>query len=256
MPGYRGELYTQPLKACNLKLDSFEGPLDLLFHLVEKNKVNIFDINISEITEQYMDYLFAMQELDMEIASEFVVVAATLLQIKSRILIPVKQAEAEVADPETELVLRLQEFVRYKKFTDTLREQGSNWENAFYRFPDIPFVKPEFIKPDIEPSKLAEVYVKLVRKTVDRQNPSSTRIEQIVKIEKVSLREKMKDIIKILTGKLRITFGELFPIYSKSRTEVVTGFLAMLELVKHKRIKIDQKRHFSDIIISKGEYYH
>ena len=119
-------------KACTIKIQNFEGPFDLLFHLIEKNKINIYDIPINEITDQYMDYLFKMQELDMEVASEFLVMAATLLHIKSRLLLPnPRQDEKEEIDPREELVLKLVEYKRYKRFTEILKQRGKRAKNTF-----------------------------------------------------------------------------------------------------------------------------
>jgi len=110
-------------KACTLKLDNFEGPFDLLFHLIEKNQVDIYDIPINTITDQYLDYLYAMQQLDLEVASEFLVMASTLLHIKSKMLLPdKKEQKEEVLDPREELVKRLIEYKRYKEFAKELKE--------------------------------------------------------------------------------------------------------------------------------------
>ena len=121
--------------ACQIKIENFEGPFDLLFHLIEKNKMNIYDIPINDITDQYMDYLYGMKELDMEVASEFLLMAATLLHIKSKLLLPSKkdkEEEAEV-DPREELILKLIEYKKYKEFAESLRKREAQWEGAVYK---------------------------------------------------------------------------------------------------------------------------
>jgi segregation and condensation protein A len=125
--------------ACTIKLEKFEGPFDLLFYLIEKNQIDIYDIPIAEITDQYLDYLTSMQELDLEIASEFLVVAATLLHIKSRMLLPKstqKPAEEE-SDPREELILKLVEYKKYKEFAKTLKDRELKWQRVHYKLPEI-----------------------------------------------------------------------------------------------------------------------
>ena len=125
-------------KACTIKIQNFEGPFDLLFHLIEKNQVSIYDIPINEITDQYMDYLFAMKEMDLEIASEFLVMAATLLHIKSRMLLPDrKEKQEEDIDPREELILKLVEYKKYKEFSAALKIRESEWEKVYYKLPEI-----------------------------------------------------------------------------------------------------------------------
>ena len=118
--------------ACTIKIQNFEGPFDLLFHLIEENKVNIYDIPINIITDQYMEYLFAMQELDLEITSEFLVMASTLLHIKSKMLLPdKKENRQEEEDPREVLVLKLLEYRKYKEFSQVLRQREIEWSRLF-----------------------------------------------------------------------------------------------------------------------------
>ena len=131
--------------SCTIKIQNFEGPLDLLYHLIEKNKMSIYDIKIEEITDQYMDYMYNMKTLDIEIASEFLVMAATLLHIKSRLLIPVdkkgkKEGEDDL-DPKEELLLRILRYKKYKEFSKVLREQEEYFGKTFFKGPEsIEFV--------------------------------------------------------------------------------------------------------------------
>lgn len=235
-------------KACTIKLQNFEGPFDLLFHLIEKNKVDIYDIPINEITDQYMEYLFAMQELDLEIASEFLVMASTLLHIKSRMLLPDhREKEEDSLDPREELILSLVEYKRYKEFATELRQREELWEKVYYKLPDvIDFVWQEPIL-ELSPLQLANVYMKLIERCRRRVNPGASRMTQLIQHEKVTLRSKIHEVIKALTSRSFFRFSEIFRVFRRSRAEVVTGFLAILELAKMEKVRLKQSGQFSDI---------
>jgi segregation and condensation protein A len=242
-------------KACTLKLDNFEGPFDLLFHLFEKNQVDIYDIPINVITDQYLDYLYTMQHLDLEIASEFLVMASTLLHIKSKMLLPSKKELAqEELDPREELVRRLIEYKKYKEFTAQLREMEKKWEMTVFRLPeslDLP-VREEVL--EIDPQILIQQYIALLDRNKKKINVGAKNITKLIEHEKVSLKSKMREIIKQLFSKASFKFSEIFSIKSRSKTEVVTGFMAILELAKMKKITIVQNKQFSDIhIVSNSE---
>lgn len=234
--------------ACTLKLDNFEGPFDLLFHLFEKNQVDIYDIPISSITDQYLDYLYAMQQLDLEVASEFLIMAATLLHIKSKTLLPSKKEEKqEEIDPREELVRRLVEYKRYKEFTQDLKEMEKKWDRVSFRLPealDLP-VREEIM--EIDPQVLRQQYIAILDRNKKKINLGAKNITKLVEHEKVSLRSKMREVVKQLIHKVSFKFSELFSLKTKSKTEVVTGFMAILELAKMKKVKIVQNQQFSDI---------
>ncbi|EGD48729.1 chromosome segregation and condensation protein ScpA [Ruminiclostridium papyrosolvens DSM 2782] len=234
--------------ACTLKLDNFEGPFDLLFHLFEKNQVDIYDIPISSITDQYLDYLYAMQQLDLEVASEFLIMAATLLHIKSKTLLPSKKEEKqEEIDPREELVRRLVEYKRYKEFTQDLKEMEKKWDRVSFRLPealDLP-VREEIM--EIDPQVLRQQYIAILDRNKKKINLGAKNITKLVEHEKVSLRSKMREVVKQLIHKVSFKFSELFSLKTKSKTEVVTGFMAILELAKMRKVKIVQNKQFSDI---------
>jgi len=237
-------------KACTLKLDNFEGPFDLLFHLFEKNQVDIYDIPINAITDQYLDYLYAMQQLDLEVASEFLVMASTLLHIKSKMLLPEKKEQKEEElDPREELVKRLIEYKRYKEFTSELKVFEKKWDTVVFRLPetiDLP-VREEVL--EIDPQILRQQYLAILDRNRKKVNAGAKNITKLIEHEKVSLRSKMRDVIKQLLSKMSFRFSDLFPAKTKSKTEVVTGFMAVLELAKMKKVRIVQKQQFSDIHI-------
>jgi len=240
------------VKAYRIKLQdlNFEGPFDLLFHLIEKNKINICDIPINDIADQYMEYLFAMQDLDLEIASEFLVMAATLLHIKSKTLLPdrVEKPENE-HDPREELVTRLLVYKCYKEFANVLADREKEWEKVFYKLPEIGDFAQEEETIELSSHELRRVYLALLDKNRKKMNSGAKNIEQIVEHEKVSLKNKMREVLRLLTNRSFFRFSEVFSPEKKSRMEVVTGFLAVLELARLKRAKLVQKRTFSDIMV-------
>ncbi len=241
-------------EACTLKLDKFEGPFDLLFHLIEKNQIDLYDIPILMITDQYLDYLQSMQELDLEVASEFLVMAATLLHIKSRMLLPVyvEPEDESAEDPREVLVRKLEAYRRHKEFAAVLAERGEQWSRVFYKMPEpLPEVKREQIF-DLSPVLLRERYETVMMLLRARMNQSRGKLARILDNEKVSLKSKIREILHglaNLASGVRLRFSQLFDSRVKSRLEVATGFLAMLEVVKLGRATLDQPAMFSEIYI-------
>ena len=234
-----------------IKINNFEGPLDLLFHLIERNKFNIYDIPINEITDQYMEYLYAMQELDLDIASDFLVMASTLLHIKSRLLLPIykeNESEEDEEDPREALILQLVQYKMFKEFSLQLRQRGEDWRNVFYRFPEMHkhAVKNERLKE----ARLLNAFERLLLLHYEEVNKEQEKkVETIVKRERVSLRAKIKQVLNILKKKVSFKFSEFFSVKKHSKPEVVTGFLALLELAKQNEIQVKQQQNFDEIFV-------
>jgi segregation and condensation protein A len=238
--------------AYEVKISNFEGPFDLLFHLFEKNKVNIYDIPINEITDQNMEYLFAMEELNLEIASEFLLMASTLMHIKSKMLLPEKKEKQEdEIDPREELVVKLIEYKKYKDFSEQLKFREEIWDKVFYKVPEAPEFTGDDEILELSPEELVRIYKELLIRNKKKINKNVAGMAQIIQHEKVSLKSKMNEIIKILLNKPILKFFEIFR--QRSKMEVVTGFLAALELAKLKKVKLEQKKQFSEIMIYKYE---
>lgn len=243
-------------KACTIKIQNFEGPFDLLFHLFEQNKVNIYDIPVNVITDQYMEYLFAMQELDLEIASEFIVMAATLLHIKSKMLLPEKkEARQDEMDPREELVIRLLEYKKYKEFSNTLKLREQEWSVLYYKLPEVIQFTREDETIELSAPELKRFYCDLLERNRKKVNPNVSGMNQIIQHEKVSLKSKMREILRELINKTFFKFSEIFTLKTKSRLDVITGFMAILELAKLKKVTLEQKKHFSDILIRKTDLH-
>lgn len=233
-----------------IKIQNFEGPLDLLFHLIEKSKFNIYDIPINDITDQYMEYLYVMNELNLDTASEFIVMAATLLHIKSKMLLPDKKnVDEEEADPREELVTRLIQYKKFKEYSDVLRHKESEWAKVHYKFPE-PFEKKKIYDDiDITVNELVNIYNMILQNNTDKINKKTQIKNPIIQHEKVSLKLKMSEIIQNLADKMFITFSDIFSKKKSTKKEIVTGFIAVLELTRQKKITVKQKKQFSDILI-------
>ncbi len=239
-----------------VKLQVFEGPLDLLLYLLEKNKVNIYDIPIVEITEQYMEYIREMKRQDLEVLSEFLVMAATLVDIKSRMLLPSNSdSEEEEEDPRAELVQQLLEYKMYKCMAYELKDRQMDAGRVMYKKPTIPEEVRAYEPPvdihelisDITLSRLHEIFESIMKKQQDKIDPLRSKFGKIEK-EEVSLEDKMEDLKKYAAGHRHFSFRGLLTAQS-SKVEVIVTFLAILELMKMGTIRISQEHIFDDIQI-------
>ena len=228
-----------------LKLDVFEGPLDLLLFLIKKDDIDICNIPIAEITEQYMEYIDLMKVLDLEIVGEFLVMAATLIQIKSRMLLPPDPSqEKEEEDPRDELVKRLQEYKLFKEIAGQLKERELERQNLYPRKVDEE--KRKEIEEDAKEVyfeanlfDLINAFTKALRKF--KEDPIYE-----VEEEEFTVEQKIHEILHTLLKKPTVLLTDFF-INARSRLEVIVAFMAVLELIRMKEIKIMQKRLFADI---------
>lgn len=236
-------------EACTLRLQNFEGPFDLLFFLIEKNQIDLYDIPILEITEQYLDYLSAMQEMDLEVASEFLVMAATLLHIKSRMLLPKHEIEQEgEEDPREALILKLVEYKKYKEFSGVLKEREHKWDKVHYKLPEaLPALQYED-ELEVSPIILHQCMLGVLRKYKQKMNDVSKKMQRILNHEKVSLKAKIHEILAYLQRGARVCFTKIFA--RRSRLEIATGFLAALEVAKVGKATLDQPVAFGDIYLT------
>lgn len=222
-----------------ISLPVFEGPLDLLLHLIKENKIDIYDIPIAMITKQYLEYLELMKELDLNIASEFLVMAATLIYIKSRMLLP-KQEIYEEEDPRHELVEKLVEYQKFKKASQILKERYQIWSMAF---PRKTSKEEEFFLQELSIFDLLTA----VKKLLEIPEPKIYIPKEYIKVE-----DKIEEIMNILKIKKSIAFDELFKPRA-SKLEIIVTFLALLELLKLRVIKAYQERPFGKILINLEE---
>lgn len=242
--------------AIPVKLEAFEGPLDLLLHLIEKNKVNIYDIPIVEITEQYMSYVKSMERNDLNVVSEFLVMAAWLLEIKSKMLLPKEvNEEGEEEDPREELVRRLLEYKTYKFMAQELKDLQSEGRYSFYKKPTVPPEVAAYEEPvDLDKlldgvtlDRLYRVFEMVIQKQKDKVDPIRSRFGQIQK-EEVSLSDKMDHVHGYAVRKKRFGFRNLLE-ENRTKMQTIVTFLAILELMKMGEIRITQEEIFDDILI-------
>lgn len=243
-----------------VKLPVFEGPLDLLLHLIDKSKIDIYDIPIVEITDQYMEYIRQMQEEDLDVMSEFMVMAATLLDIKCKMLLPKEvNEEGEEEDPRAELVQQLLEYKMYKNLSYELRDRMRDAEKVLYKEPTIPGeilnyrepADPKELLKDITLEKLNSIYKSVLRRQEDKMDPIRSKFGKIEQ-EEVNLPEKMNDVEEYARTHKTFSFRQLLE-KQCSRTQVVVTFLAILELMKTGKIIIRQEHLFDDIEIESLE---
>lgn len=239
-----------------IKLQVFEGPLDLLLHLLEKNKVNIYDIPIVEITNQYMQYIAEMKRQDLNIMSEFLVMAATLIDIKSRMLLPAPETEdGEEEDPRAELVQQLLEYKMYKCMAYELRDRQMDAARVLFKAPTIPPEVAEYEEPvdigelvsDVTLLKLNQIFKSIMKKQADKIDPVRSKFGKIEK-EEVSLSDKMLYLEEYCRTHSQFSFRNLLEAQA-GKMEVIVTFLAVLELMKTGKIFISQEYTFDDIKI-------
>src|SRR5690606_33860955 len=177
-----------------------------------------------------MDYLFAMQEMDLEIASEFLVMAATLLHIKSKLLLPnpKKEEGEEQVDPREELILRLAEYRKYKKFSEILRAREEEYRKIYYKPPEEIDIKEEDQPIELSYDELTRVYIELMERNEKKRNKNTKNMTQILQREKVSLKSKIREVVRTLLNRTFFKFSDVFSAKTKSKLEIVTGFLAIL----------------------------
>ncbi len=242
--------------AIPVKLEVFEGPLDLLLHLIEKNKVDIYDIPIVEITAQYLDYIRQMETGDMNVMSEFLVMAATLIDIKCRMLLPKEVGEdGEEEDPRAELVSKLLEYKMYKYMSFELRDRQVDAARNLYREQKLPPEVASYRHPidygeligDITLTKLHEIFKFIVRRQEDKIDPIRSQYGNIEKDE-IDMDRKMLYVEAYLREHECFSFRKLLE-DQKNRMEVIVTFLIILEMMKTGRIVICQENLFDDIII-------
>ena len=241
-----------------VKLQVFEGPLDLLLHLIDKNKIDIYDIPIVEITNQYMEYIKAMEKEDLNVMSEFLVMAATLLDIKCKMLLPKEVNEdGEEEDPRQELVEQLLEYKMYKYMSYELKDRELESERVMYKTPTIPQEVMEYEQPvnldelleDLTLQKLNHIFKDVMKRQADKIDPVRSKFGKIEK-EEVTVSDKLVFVTDYARGHKKFSFRTLLTKQS-SKTQIVVTFLALLQLMKEGVLYIEpQEQPFDDIRIT------
>ena len=230
----------------DFKINDFEGPLDLLLHLIKESKMDIMNIEIEVITDQYMNFLNEQEKMNLEISSEYLVLASELLEIKSKLLIPnnkVEDSEDEI-DLREELINRLLEYEAYKNITKVLQEKELLRKDIYTKYPEnisnyIPENKE--IHSDVSLDDLINAFQKYYQRKIDNK-PLNTKVT----LKEISVSSRRSDIRRVLKKKGKVSFFELFPV--SSREYIVATFLAILEMAKNRELTITQNDTFDDII--------
>ncbi|WP_017472234.1 segregation/condensation protein A [Amphibacillus jilinensis] len=239
------------LESYSVSVEGFEGPLDLLLHLINRYEIDIYNIPVAKISEQYMQYIHTMQQLELNIASEYLVMAATLLAIKSAMLLPNQEIEAddnyEGEDPRDELIARLIEYRKYKEAAQTLQELEGEEKESFTRPPQKWTEDKKLVSKPKKGAVTVYDMLSAMQNVFDRKKwnrPMTTTIEKI----EIPIKQRMEEVLsQIETAKQGIPFDQLFPYPSKSH--MVITFMAVLELMKDKLIFCEQERTFDSLII-------
>lgn len=236
-------------------LENFEGPLDLLLHLIGKNKMSIFDISLSKLTDEYIEYINDLSEKNIEIASEFIVMASTLLDIKARKLLPQiepKEEEEELLTEE-DIINQIIEYKKYKEISQVISKLYSeNFGSFSKQMEKIKFKKKvEYSGQDFDKKEIFKLYQDILNRNKNKVNKKSDEINKIALYEKVTVRDKVKQIVNYLNSNDQMVFNQIFNPEVCNNIEVVTAFLGALELSKLKQVDLNQNYLFSDINITK-----
>ena len=237
--------------ALNIKLQAFEGPLDLLLHLIEKAEVDIYDIPIAEITDQYLQFINLMDIHDLEVSSEFIVMAATLLEIKSKMLLPKPKKEengTESIDPREELIRKLIEYKKYKDASLQLKEKLGIYDKVFYKPPE-PIENYINDVTSISNVSLDMLYISFRNILLKNESKTRNNFKEIYR-EVVTVDDKIRLINKLLASKPSFYFDDLF-LSCSNRYETIVTFLAVLELIKRRSLLIEQEKSFARILIKR-----
>ena len=243
-------ILTLETKKYSIKLNNFQGPLDLLCYLIDKNKMNIYDVNLNEITDQYIAYLNAMEKMNLEIASEFVVMASTLLYLKSKKLLP-KQEEEEEEITEEELIKRIIEYKKFKEISKVLKENYNLFSDRFFKDQEQIKLPKQKLEKNYDSSKIPEIYSALVERNSVKMNQNAKNIQRIAIVDKYTVSEKVKEMYNILTKQKKFIFNKLFTISKHEKQEVVTAFSGLLEMSKTNEVQTEQEKLFGDILVEK-----
>ncbi len=251
----------QVSRGPELTIGDFSGPLDLLFYLIEKNELDLFDIPIAELTGQYLRYLEGVTALDMDLMSDFLVMGSSLVQLKSQMMLPKPEAASDGGDPRDELVLRLLAYRRCKLIAAELKRREALYAGVIFRVPENPanlgikapdpaiFYADE---TDFSQTKFRQARAALAERNHARFQDLSEKMEYIVSREQISIKEWIDRLWQTLLSEPVIHFDQMFPTNS-GRGKRLTGFLAVLELLKQNRITAKQAKPFADLVISRRE---
>jgi len=236
----------------SIKLNNFEGPLDLLCHLIDKNKMDIYDINLSEITDQYIEFLNQMEQMNLEVTSEFLVMSSTLLYLKSKHLLP-KVDEEEEEITEEELIRRIIEYKKYKEITKKLKENFLEYSKRFYKGTEEIELPKQKMEDEYNSEIIPDLYKKLLQRNAEKINENAANIEKIAITETYTVGDKVKEMYRALIKYKKFNFNKLFSVKKRNKNEVVTAFSGLLEMSRRNKVITEQEEIFGDIEVEKNK---
>lgn len=243
-------IFTLETTKYQIKTENFEGPLDLLCHLIEINKMDIYDISVNEITDQYIDYIHKMQEIDLEVTSEFLLMASNLLYIKSKKLLPRQEDDEEMLSEE-DLIQRIIEYKQYKEISNKFKELYEENSKVLYGTIENIEIPKQPLAFDRDFRILANIYNDLIKKNDAKINKNAKNIEKIAIIENYSVGDTVKTMFRELIKKSNFIFNKLFSIKKCKPQEVFTAFSGLLELSRRNKVTTIQEELFGDIKVTK-----
>lgn len=234
-----------------IKVENFEGPLDLLCHLIDKNKMNIYDINLNEITDQYIKYINKMQEQKLAISSEFLIMASALLLIKSKGLLPNQDNDGEEELTEEELIRRIVEYKKYKEITSKLKDMYNEYSNRIFRKKENLELPKQKLEKNYEKEMLVELYKDAIGRYQNKVNINAQNIEKIAIRDTYTVGNKVKEMFRALIKNPKFIFNKMYTLSKCNKVEVVTAFTGLLELSRRSKVQTTQEKLFGDILVEK-----
>ena len=234
-----------------IKIENFEGPLDLLCMLIEKNKMDIYDIKIDEITEQYLEYIKKMEQENLEVQSEFLVMASTLVYIKSKKLLPNKEEDSEEITEE-ELIRRIIEYKKYKDITKILCENFTEFSNRVFKSAEEIELPKKELDTNYEKNIISDIYARIVTSNKEKLNKNAKNIDKIKLMDQYTVASKVKQMFKELIKNKRFVFNRMYSVKKNDKNEIVTAFSGLLELSRRNKVITMQEEMFGDIVVEKN----
>ncbi len=233
-----------------IKLENFEGPLDLLLALIDKNKMDIYDIKISEIADQYIEFINKAEEMNLEVTSEFLIMASTLLYIKSKGLLP-KQVEDEEELTEEQLIARIIEYKKYKDITAKLKENYVQFSNRLFKMQEEIELPKQKLEKEYTKEVIPELYSNIVERNKTRLNQNAENIKKIAITDTYTVASKVKEMFRELLRKPKFVFNKMYTLSKCNKVEVVTAFSGLLELTRRDKVIATQEELFGDIEVER-----
>ena len=236
----------------DIKINDFEGPLDLLCHLIEKNKVDIFDVKISDITDQYIEYINAMERMNLEVTSEFLIMASTLLYLNSKTLLP-KETEDEEELTEEELLQRIIDYKKYKEISKIFAKNYEIYSKRIFKSPDEIKLPKQQLDKNYDMELIPQAYEQIINKNKQKINQNARNIQKIAITETYTVGSKVKDMYRELIRNKRFVFNRMFSLQKHNKNEVVTAFSGLLEMSRRSKVLTEQNELFGDITVTKNK---